>query len=296
MSFRAIVVIPSGSEESVVGAQFIAPRNQGVINHAPTEERFLPSVEMTKWCGRNDKWRFCMNKTIAIYQREMKTFFVSPVAYIVSCIFLITAGYLFSIILFYTHEANLRGLFDNLKFVLLFMAPILTMRLLAEEKKLGTDELLFTSPLTNYEVILGKYFAAVTLYLIMLIFTIEFPVVLKMYSNPDMGPIYSGYLGIFLFGSAFISVGLFASSITENQIVAAIISFGLLLILWLISWATVIIPFEWAKNVLTSLSLIEHYNNFEKGAINSGDIFYYLSFCFLFIFLTNQVMEAKRWK
>lgn len=237
-----------------------------------------------------------MKKAITIYRREMLAFFVSPVAYIVSCVFLAAAGYLFSITLFYTHEASLYGFFGNLKSVLLLVTPILTMRLLAEEKKSGTDELLFTSPLTNYDVILGKYFAAVTLYLIMLVFTIEFPIVLKMYSKPDMGPIYSGYLGIFLFGSAFISAGLFASSLTKNQIVAAIISFGLLLILWLISWATVLIPFEWAKGILTSLSLIEHYNNFEKGAIDLADIFYYLSFCFVFIFLTNQVMEAKKWK
>ncbi|MDD5772611.1 MAG: ABC transporter permease [bacterium] len=237
-----------------------------------------------------------MRKIYPIYQKEMKAFFVSPVAYIVGCIFLITAGYFFSVVLFYTKEANLRGLFENLKFILLIVAPILTMRLLSEEKKLGTDELLFTSPLTNYDIILGKYFATITLYLIMLILTIEFPIILKMYSKPDMGPIYSSYLGFFLFGSSFIAVGLFASSLTENQIVAAIISFGLLLILWLISWATTFVPVEWAKNILTSLSLTEHLNSFEKGIIDLGDIFYYLSFSFVFVFLANQVTEAKRWK
>jgi ABC-2 type transport system permease protein len=232
----------------------------------------------------------------AIYQKEMKTFFVSPIAYTISCIFLVIAGYLFSVILFYTKEANLRILFANLRFVLLLISPILTMRLIAEEKKLKTDELLYTSPLTNYEIILGKYFATVTLYLIMLAFTLEFPIFLKIYSNPDMGPIYTGYLGLFLFGSAFISLGIFASSLTENQIIAAITSFGLLLMLWLISWATTFIPIEWLKDIFTSLSLTERFNNFEKGIIDLGDIFYYLSFCFVFIFLTNQVAEAKRWK
>lgn len=237
-----------------------------------------------------------MRKMMSIYQKEMKTFFVSPVAYTISCIFLIIAGYIFAVIIFYTKEANLHVLFANLRFVLLLIAPILTMRLLAEEKKLGTDELLYTSPLTNYEIILGKYFATVTLYLIMLIFTLEFPIFLKIYGDPDMGPIYSGYLGLFLFGSAFISLGLFTSSITENQIIAAITSFGLLLMLWLISWATTFIPVEWLQDIFKSLSVTEHFNNFEKGIIDLGDVFYYLSFSFVFIFLTNQVTEAKRWK
>lgn len=237
-----------------------------------------------------------MNKMVSIYQKEMKTFFVSPVAYIVGCIFLILAGYIFSVILFFTQESNLRVLFANLRFVLLLISPILTMRLFAEEKKLGTDELLFTSPLTNYEIILGKYFATVTLYLIMLFFTLEFPVILKIYGKPDMGPVYSGYLGLFLFGSAFISLGIFASSLTENQIIAAITSFGLLLLLWLISYATTFVPVEWLKDILTSLSVTGHYTNFEKGIIDLADVFYYMSFSFMFIFLTNQVIEAKRWK
>ncbi|MEW6088550.1 MAG: ABC transporter permease subunit [bacterium] len=237
-----------------------------------------------------------MKNILPIYQKEIKTFFVSPVAYIITCIFLVIAGYLFSVILFYTQEANLRVLFANLRFVLLLLSPILTMRLFAEEKKLGTDELLFTSPLTNYEIILGKYFATVTLYFIMLVFTIEFPIFLKLYGKPDMGPIYTGYLGLFLFGSAFISLGIFTSSLTENQIVAAIISFGLLLFLWLVSWATAFVPVEWLKDILNSLSITEHFKNFEKGIIDVGDVFYYLSFCFIFIFLTNQVTEAERWK
>lgn len=236
-----------------------------------------------------------MKKMMAIYRKEMMQFFVSPVAYIVTCVFLVIAGYLFSIILFYTQEANLRGFFANMRVTMLLITPILTMRLLAEEKKLGTEELLLTSPLTNYDIILGKYLATLSLFIIMLFLTLEFPVILKIYGEPDMGQIYSGYAGILLFGSAFLSVGLFSSSLTSNQIIAAIISFGILLLLWLISWAGTFLP-EGLKGFLEVLSVMDHYANFEKGLIDLADVFYYISFCFIFIFLSNQVSEAKRWR
>jgi ABC-2 type transport system permease protein len=172
------------------------------------------------------------------------------------------------------------------------MIPLFTMRLYAEEKKSGTLEVLMTSPLSNLQIITGKFLGTLALYMIMLGFTLIYPLILFMYGNPDWGPIASGYVGLILMGAAFISIGGLCSSFTENQIVAAVISFGVLLFLWVISWASHFVG-PGLGDVLSYLSLIEHFDDFSKGIMDTKDIVFYLSFILFSLFLTKESLELK---
>lgn len=230
-----------------------------------------------------------------ICKKEMKTYFVSPIAYILIAVFLGISGYFFAIISCYWKIASLEAPLWNMGVILLFISPLLTMRLLAEEKRQQTMELLLTSPIKVYQLVLGKYCGALLLYLIAITLTFPFPLFLKLYGNPEMGPILSGYLGLFIMSASFVSIGLFASSLSENQIVAAILSFAMLLFLWIIRWAEETVGGIW-REVLENLSFFNHYENLQKGVIDSVDIFFYLAIIFTFLFLTVRVIESRRWR
>ena len=174
-----------------------------------------------------------MRNVWAVSVRELRSYFLSPLAYVVIALFLALSGYLFALILANGREASLRGLVQNVSVLYLFIVPAISMRLLAEEQRTGTVELLLTNPVQEWEIVTGKFLASVLLVLVMLGLTLLFPLFLFIYGNPDRGPIIAGYVGIFLQAAAFLSIGLWASSLTQNQIVAAIVSFALLLILWL---------------------------------------------------------------
>ncbi|MCD5402054.1 ABC transporter permease [candidate division NPL-UPA2 bacterium] len=231
-----------------------------------------------------------MRKIPTLFYREFRSMFFSPIAYIVLTLFLVVSGYFFSMVLHFTREASLRFTLHNMAFVLLFISPMLTMRLLAEERKSGTIETLMTDPVTDMEVVLSKFFAVLSFYLIILAPTLLYVVILKLIGNPDFGPILSGYLGLILIGCVFLSIGLFASSLTKNQIVSAVISLVILLLLWVIGWASDI------SKVAGYLSLFEHFEDFRKGVIDTRNIIYYLSTCVLFLFLTVRVVEARKWR
>lgn len=233
-------------------------------------------------------------KIFPIVKKELYSYFVSPIAYIVITVFLVISGYFFSMILFYGQNAELRGVIHNMSITLLFISPIITMRLLAEEKKLGTIELLTTSPISLTHIVLGKYFASLILFLIISFITLEYPVFLLIYGKPDIGPMFSAYLGFILLGGVFLSAGLFASSLTENQIVATVIGFGILLMLWIISWAGGLVNGN-IGSILSSLSVFEHFDSFTRGIIDVADCLYYISLSFSFIFLTVRRLEWKRW-
>lgn len=175
-----------------------------------------------------------MKKIWAIVKKEIKSFFISPIAYIVIAMFLLISGYFFSIIVFNTQMADMRIIFHNMGITLLFISPIITMRTFAEERKLGTIELLYTSPLTLQEIVFGKYLSCIVLFLIITGVTLEYPLLLRLFGKPDWGPILTAYLGFVLLGMTFLAIGVFASSLTENQIVATVVSFSLLLLLWII--------------------------------------------------------------
>ena len=235
-----------------------------------------------------------MGKSFSIYKREVQNYFLSPLAYVIMGLFLLLSGYFFSTYILSTRMATMQGAFSNMSLVLLFIVPILTMRLLAEEQARGTEELLLTHPLRLTSMVVGKYMAAVTLLVFIFVITGFYPMILFIYGSPEVGPIVSGYLGILLMGAASIAVGVFASSLTENQIIAALVSFSILLLLWVISWVANVVPFV-SQTIVNSLSIISHFSDFSRGVIEVKHIIYYLSVIFVFLFLAIQNIERRRW-
>ena len=235
--------------------------------------------------------------TIAILRKELRSYFVSPVAYVVVAAFLLLAGVFFSILITAqpgTAEASMAIVFGNVTVVLLLVAPALTMRLLAEEQKSGTIEVLLTSPVRDWEVVIGKYLASLVLFVIGVTLTLIFPLLLKRYGNPDMGPIVGGYVGLLLFGAAFLAVGVMASSLAQNQVVAALIAVAILLGLWLVgAFANTARPP--ISDALLYLSVITHYSDFQTGVIDTKDIVYYLSVIAIALFLAVRSLESRRW-
>ena len=253
-------------------------------------------------------------KVWPIFKKELRLYFTSPVAYALGTIFLLIAGYFFySIFAFFTmasmqammnpamaRELNvtdsvLRPLFSNLSVILLLIMPLLTMRLIAEERRSGTIELLLTYPVRDGAVLAGKYLAALTLYAMMIGLTLAYPAMVAYFAQLEWGPLLTGYLGLLLMGGAFLAVGLFASSVTENQIVAAVITFGVLLMFWVIGWSADYAGGAFGR-VLAHLSILEHNDSFSRGVLDTKDVIYYLNFTALALFLTLRTLEARRWK
>ena len=236
-----------------------------------------------------------MRTALVIARRELLAYFISPIAYMVSAVFLLIAGYLFSLILIQSQQATMEGLFFNIMVVLIFVVPLLTMRLLADEQKTGTLEILLTAPVRDWEVVLGKYLAAMGMFGVMLACTLYFPFILwRVGGSPDWGPILTGYLGLLLLTSAMMAIGTLTSAVTENQIVAAVLGFGILLLLWLIDAAGNIAT--GSASVLTYLSLPTHYNDFARGAINLEDVVYYLSVTIGSLFIATRMLETRRYR
>ncbi len=252
-----------------------------------------------------------MGKMVAIYKRELFYFFSSIIAYTVITIFTLLAGYFFSTRLALFNllsmqssypmrqlsltDVVIRPLFGNMSTILLLILPLLTMRLLSEERKSGTAELLFTYPISDWDVILGKFFATLTVFAAMLVLTLLYPFILLKYVAPEPGVIISCYLGLFLMGMSFIAMGLFFSCLGENQIVAGVSTFGLGLLFLIIGWVA---PFVSSSmgNVINQISILFHFQNFSIGIIDTNDIIYYLLFSAFFLFLSSRVLESNRWR
>ena len=241
-----------------------------------------------------------MKNITAILVKELYTYFVSPIAYFVFFIFMSVSGFLFSMILlsFSAYEesstAVMQVLFNNMSVILLFFTPVLTMKLFAEERKLGTIELLLTSPIKDTEVVLGKFLASWVLLFIIFLLTLLFPLLITPFGNLDIGLIVSGYLGLLLLGSSFLSLGVMISSMSKNQIVAALTTFGLLLSLWVIGFLSTrggnLVDF------LSYLSLIEHFEDFSRGIVSLKHILFYLSFTTVCLFGTVKSVESSKWR
>ena len=255
-----------------------------------------------------------MKNIRSIAKKELKAYFTSPIAYVVIAVFLLLSGFFFYSLVwwfnaqsmqmaqnpYYAQQININQmvytpLFHNISIILLLMLPLLTMRLFAEEKKIGTEELLFTSPLSVNEIILGKYAASLVVLAVMLLLTGLLSLFTFAFGNPEATPLLCGYLGLFLMGAAFISLGIFYSSLTENQIVSAILTFGTLLLFWILSWASSSAGGLW-KGVLNYLSFFEHFDGLTRGILDTADIVYYLSFSFFGLFLTHAVIQSRRWR
>lgn len=235
-------------------------------------------------------------KILAIMKKELQSFFYSPIAYIVFSSVLMIVGYLFWVILMTSRMATLEPMLSNAAFILLLASPVLTMRLISEEKKSKTIELLLTSPISPVEIITGKFLACFVLYLILIVLTMQYPLILSFYSPEfDMGPVYSGYIGLILIGAAFISLGLFASTLTENQIIAAMVSFGGLVLFWVFGWAKHAFDNSFGQ-LLGNLSIFDRYAEFLRGIVDSGNVIFFLVFTLTWLFLATRVLESDRWR
>ncbi len=255
-----------------------------------------------------------MKNIWTITRKELKSYFSSPIAYAIIAVFLVLVGFFFYSLIwwfnsqsmqmaqnpYYYQQININQmvfspLFHNISIILLLVLPILTMRLFSEEKKIGTDELLYTSPITINQIILGKYLASLIVLALMLALTGILSLFTFFYGNPEVVPLLDGYLGLFLIGAAFIAVGIFFSSLTENQIVSAVLTFGALLLFWILSWASYSAGGMW-KDVLNYLSFFQHFDNMTQGILDTTDVVYYASFAFFGLFLTHSVIQSRRWR
>ena len=249
-----------------------------------------------------------MTSLWALIRREVHAYFVSPIAYVVLALFLFLFGfYFYGELEIFTQMRNpapgrvmnvnqdmIRWLFHTTAVIVLFLLPMLTMRSFSEELRSGTIELLFTSPLTDLQLVLGKFFGALALYAVMLALTWVHMGLLFYFGDPEWKPIAVGYLGMLFLGGAYVAMGLFFSSLTKNQIVAGFLSFGAFLALYLVE-----IVEDWggvAASVAAYLSMSRHMESFAKGVIDSRDVVYYISFIALGLFLTRQSIESYRWR
>ena len=254
-----------------------------------------------------------LKKAWTVAWKDYRTYFTSPIAYIMIAGFLALMGWIFFFSLSHFNmqalqykqmgmgkagsitEGIVLPLYGNMNVIFLFLAPFITMRLFAEERKLQTIQLLMTSPISLSSLIFGKYLSALLLVATMLAATLVYPVVLMIFGNPDLGPIITSYIGTLLLCSCYVSMGIFFSAMTENQIVAGALTFAAGLFLWLINWASQSAG-PILSDILDYLSLIQHYNNFRQGIVESSDVIFYLSFTFLGLFLTHRVLDSYRWR
>ncbi len=237
-----------------------------------------------------------MSNVIAVFRKEFKSYFSSPIAYIYITVFIVSSSWLFFRSFFVFNQADMRGFFGLMPWIFLFFVPAVTMKLWAEEKKLGTVELLMTLPLKEYEVVLGKYLAGLMLFLLSIVLTFVIPIVLFALGDPDGGPIVGGYLGIFLMGAAYLSIGLFASTVTENQIIAFIMGVVICFALLIIGEDFVLFSTpQWLVPVFSYLGLGSHFASIGRGVLDSRDLIYYLSLIGFFLYMSMHTIETRKW-
>jgi gliding motility-associated transport system permease protein len=253
-----------------------------------------------------------VHNVIAIAHKELRSYFASPIAYIIIGFFALPFGVFFYLYLnafvrqglqmqmggggaMNINQQVIRYVLQNASVIILFVMPMITMRTYSEEKRSGTIELLLTSPINDWEIILGKFFGALGLYVAMLVVTLLYIGILFVYGNPEWRPLVACYLGLLLMGGAFLSLGLLISSTTNNQIVAGIVSFIVFLMLWIVGWfadsaGPTIGP------VTQYLSITEHFDDFSKGVIDTKHVIYYLSLITFGLFLTAKSVDSERWR
>jgi ABC-2 type transport system permease protein len=255
-----------------------------------------------------------MTPVQALIGKELRSYFVSPVVYVVGAVFLLIVGLLAYLYIVFAgaqaiqlmqmqgqaqinlNDLVFRNLFASVRFILLIVLPILTMRLFAEEKKLRTFEFLMTSPIGLNEIVAGKFVSAFLIFLGLLGLTSLIPLTLSLFSDFDWYPVLTGYLGLALLGGLFLSVGVLASALTENQIVAAFVSFGLLLFLWLLAGLGSLLGDTAAGQVVSYISFMEHYDHLVRGLIDTKDLVYFGSALVLILILAHRVVDSSRWK
>ncbi len=254
-----------------------------------------------------------MSNILIICKKELKSYFSSPIAYLLLAMFAVIFGFFFWNILGYfvvmgmrqqmtgqampmnINEMIIRPLLANISVIGLFLLPLITMRLFAEEKRAGTIELLMTSPVTDLEILLGKWLSAVIMYTALLLVSGLNFIFLFAYGQPDWRPLAVGILGLILQGAGILAIGTFISTLTRNQIIAGAATFGVSLLLWVMEWVSGYETATWAK-VLAYLSIVNHFESFSKGVLDTKDVIYYLSVIFFGLFLTARSLDSLRWR
>ncbi len=229
-----------------------------------------------------------------IFRRELRSYFNSPVAYVVIVVFLAIIGWFFTSNLFLVNMASMRVVFELVPLVFLFFVPAITMRLLAEEKKSGTLELLTTKPVPDAEIVIAKFLAAWVLLAAALVPTLLYLITMMSLGSIDLGPVVAGYIGLLLMGGSYIAIGIFASSLTENQIIAFITSFLIVLALFLMDKVLMYVP-EGLASTLEFLAVDYHFSNIARGVIDSRDIIYFASLLGFSLLLATVSLERRKW-
>lgn len=254
-----------------------------------------------------------MNGAIAIFKRETAAYFTTPLGWLILMFFLFIFGFFFalSVTAFMDYASQMgfnpqadlnvnsfviQGLFGNMAVVILLIAPGLVMRLLAEDRKQKSIELLLTSPISSVEIVMGKFFGALSFVGAMMAATLPYMALLYAYGEPDTGVLLSNYLSLFLLTASLVAVNLFLSSFTENQIIAFISGFAFNLIFWILGWAADLAPAGAAQDIFQGLAMGSHYMEMGKGLIRMQDLVYFLTFIAFFLLGTTQRVEALRWR
>lgn len=231
----------------------------------------------------------------AIFKRELQSYFKSVTGYVFVSVFMVFASYYFLFTNIAPLSSDLRTLFYNMLTILTFLVPILTMRCLSEERKTKSDQILLTSPVSIWEIVLGKYFAAVCVFLIAIACTLVFPFILSMYGSPEIGVLITSYVGFTLVGCVFIAIGVFLSSLTENLVIAALSTFGVLLFVQVFDAIKTAVNSDFWVSVIEWISLKNRYEEFYLGVFNFEHVIFYITIAAAALFLTKQVIEKRRW-
>ncbi|MDP8229320.1 MAG: ABC transporter permease subunit [Candidatus Electryoneaceae bacterium] len=240
-----------------------------------------------------------MSSVLPIFKRELRSYFDSPMAYVVIIVFLLFTGWFFTSNFFMQAQANMRVLFGIVPFVFLFITPAITMRLISEERKSGTIELLVTMPVTDMSIIVGKYLASVALLVAMILPTLVYAITVAILAQADvgmdLGPLIGGYLGLILMGAGYLAIGTFGSSLTENQVVAFIVSWLLVFVFYMMDKVLIFLP-RWLVAPIEFMSIEYHFQNISRGVIDSRDLIYYLTLIALALFFAARSLAARRWR
>jgi len=236
-----------------------------------------------------------VKRTLAIAEKEFRSIFLSPIAWWVATGFTFLMGYFYLLIISLVRRAEMRDVFNNMNVVMMFLVPLITMRLLAEEKRTQTVELLLTAPVRDAEVILGKFLGALGFFAALLVLTLHFPLFLCLFGKPDIGPIWTGYIGLVLMGGCLISLGLFFSSLTDSQMVAAALTFMAVIVVWLVKWGAQQASGAWGR-LLQYVSFYDRFDEFSRGVIESSTVIYLVSFAAFFLYLSVRSLESRSWR
>ena len=231
----------------------------------------------------------------AVWKREMQSYFLSPIAYVFVAAFLGVCGYFFAFNNVATYSAAFNSTMGNIAFVFMFLIPVLTMRLMSEDRRSKTDQLLLTAPVSLTQMVMGKYLAAVSVFTVALLCSLIYPLAMAIFGNPAWGEILTSYVGCFLLGASLVALGMFLSSLTDSQAIAAVTSLVVIMLLYVANMMTPYLNISWLSTIISWFSIYSRYDPFYAGRLDLPAIIYFISFSAVFVFLTIRTVEKRRW-